>query len=288
MPDSDKIGKNIKGLREAHGETQKELAAALHFSVNTISKYERGERVGSGQKKTFDYDLLKKFANHYGIAVEYIAGSDLSNLKFPDFFYQETEGISNINRKLYPIIKPKNKIGNSEFYRAYNAHFDFFDITSDTSEEEYETIIDKILDGYTKSIEDTLASQINIASFLVYLLSILKISEQAREFTGIKNQKLKIYSEINNLPEKDRIVGIEDFEYFQDTIFNIFVELKENNFCSDLVDYLIAQMYINQLIKNDLNETNSVVGMEMMNTLVLLKNPYAVRYITTMAELFDE
>ena len=83
----DKIGKNIKALREAHGETQNELADALYLSKNTISKYERGEKVGSGYKKSFDYELLKQFTEHYNVPVEMFIKMDLSDFKFPDIFW---------------------------------------------------------------------------------------------------------------------------------------------------------------------------------------------------------
>ncbi len=77
-------------------------------------------------------------------------------------------------------------------------------------------------------------------------------------------------------------------EDFQEAIFEIFVELKKKHFCTDLVDYLIAQMYCNQLIANNLDETNQIIGIEMMKTLVLIKNRYAIRYFKIIVDLFDK
>ena len=288
MLDIDKIGKNIKALREAHGETQKELATTLYFDVNTISKYERGKKVGSGQKKAYDYDLLKNIAKHYGIPVEWIAESDLSDLKLPNYFYQENPDISNLNRKIYPVLKPKIEVENQEFYRAYYAHVQFFEITPDISDEEYEQLINDIFEGYSNSCEDSLVSLINLASFMIYFRVKFKLVSQAGEFSRIKNPKLKIYSKINALSENERKIDLEDWDDFQEMIFEIFAELKKKQFCSDLVDYLIAQMYSNQLIENYLNETNSIVGLEMMNTLKLLKNSYAIRFMKIMSDSLDD
>ena len=288
----DKIGKNIKALREAHGETQNELADALYLSKNTISKYERGEKVGSGYKKSFDYELLKQFTEHYNVPVEMFIKMDLSDFKFPDIFYQENPKVSNLNRKLYPVMKPKSKIENQEFYRAYRAHLKYFEITPNTPYEVTEQLINDIFDGYEKSYDDTLVSLINLASFIICIEAKMQLANQARKFSKIKNPKFKHYSKINDSLENIMYEDLESFEDlqedFQEAIFEIFVELKKKHFCTDLVDYLIAQMYCNQLIANNLDETHQIIGIEMMKTLVLIKNRYAIRYFKIIVDLFDK
>ena len=107
-----------------------------------------------------------------------------------------------------------------------------------------------------------------------------------------KNFKFKHYSKINDSLENIMYEDLESFEDlqedFQEAIFEIFVELKKKHFCTDLVDYLIAQMYCNQLIANNLDETNQIIGIEMMKTLVLIKNRYAIRYFKIIVDLFDK
>ena len=70
----DKIGKNIKALREAHGETQNELADALYLSKNTISKYERGEKVGivgkNGAGKSTLLNIIQGFEPYDSGSIE--------------------------------------------------------------------------------------------------------------------------------------------------------------------------------------------------------------------------
>ena len=188
-----------------------------------------------------------------------------------------------------PILKPKAKIENQDFYRAYHAHLNFLEITSDIPYEKYDQLFDDILDGYQKSSDDTLVSLINFASFIIYIYSQLNIINQAQIFSQIKNRKLKHYSKINDsLENKIEEELKEDLEDIQENIFDIFVELKKKHFCTDLVDYLIALMYCNQLITNDLDETNSIIGTEMMKTLALLKNRYAIRYFKIIVDLFEE
>ena len=286
MLNTDKIGKNIKALRKAHGETQKELADSLHLSKNTISKYERGEKVGSGQKKSFDYDLLKQFSKHYNVPIKVLIEMNLSDFKFPDIFHQENPEVANLHKKIYPILKPKSNIESQEFYRAYYAHHKFLGITPNISDEEFELLIDDIFDGYEKSSDDTLISLINLVSFIILIESKLKISSQLSY--KIKNRKLKQFSKINDSLKDEIEENLVDFEGLEGEIFEIFVKLKKKHFCTDLVDYLIALMYCNQLITNDLDETNSIIGIELMKTLVLLKNRYAIRYLKIICNMFDE
>ena len=52
------IGDNIRTLREAHGETQKQLAKALSVSVSTVSAWELGTR-------SVPHDAVQAIASRY-------------------------------------------------------------------------------------------------------------------------------------------------------------------------------------------------------------------------------
>ncbi len=59
------VGKNLANLRKAKGLTQIELAAAIHYSDKSISKWELGYALPT-------VDILKDFASFYGVTLDYL------------------------------------------------------------------------------------------------------------------------------------------------------------------------------------------------------------------------
>ncbi len=55
----------LRDLRLSHGYTQIKVALDLNLSQNSISRYETGDHEAS-------YDLLIRFADYYGVSVDYI------------------------------------------------------------------------------------------------------------------------------------------------------------------------------------------------------------------------
>lgn len=88
MPVSNsQLGKNIKYLRTAYGETQLDLALAVGLdSPNAIANYENGGR-------TPKPDIRKKIAIHYRITEDELIHSDFSGLKVPTNLLNDKEKI---------------------------------------------------------------------------------------------------------------------------------------------------------------------------------------------------
>ena len=57
----------LKELREGKGYTQLKVAMDLNMNQNSVSRYESGQREAG-------YDLLVRFADYYGVSVDYILG----------------------------------------------------------------------------------------------------------------------------------------------------------------------------------------------------------------------
>lgn len=57
----------LRELREARHYTQLKVALDLNLNQNSISRYENGTREA-------DYELLCRFADYYGVSVDYILG----------------------------------------------------------------------------------------------------------------------------------------------------------------------------------------------------------------------
>jgi len=60
-----RINNRLRELREQRGYTQLKVALDLNLNQNSISRYESGVREAG-------YDMLIRFANYYGVSIDYI------------------------------------------------------------------------------------------------------------------------------------------------------------------------------------------------------------------------
>lgn len=61
------FGKTLQNLRIERGIFQKELAAALHLSVGTVSNYEEGVHFP-------DLEMLCRIADYFQVSTDYLLG----------------------------------------------------------------------------------------------------------------------------------------------------------------------------------------------------------------------
>lgn len=61
------FGDILRSLRKEKGLTQAELAKAFSLGESTVSFYE-------SNKRTPDYEILKKFADYFDVSVDYLLG----------------------------------------------------------------------------------------------------------------------------------------------------------------------------------------------------------------------
>ena len=99
------LAKNIKALREAFGETLKDLANIVGYGTNTVHYYETGRNEPDDETKS-------KIAKHSGVTVSELLHSDLTNIDriHVDFlaFYH------NLNT-VFPIVCTENALNNESF-----------------------------------------------------------------------------------------------------------------------------------------------------------------------------
>ena len=67
---------NIRNLRIDHDYTQKDLAAMLGISQNTLSQYETGAL-------NYPVDVLMALADMYGVSVDYLLGRTKMKTPYP-------------------------------------------------------------------------------------------------------------------------------------------------------------------------------------------------------------
>lgn len=69
-----KMETRLRELREDNDLTQDECARIVFISKNSYIRYEKGERIPP-------LDIVKKFAEYYGVSIDYIA--KLSDIRTP-------------------------------------------------------------------------------------------------------------------------------------------------------------------------------------------------------------
>ena len=152
---------NLKHLRKSYGETQEELANALHLEKSTISQYENGSRKP-------DEEILKGIAKRYGVTMDLLLYEDLSF--FPDMlaYFSNIDSISLTTARLYPIYNLDKRF-DTKTIRAFESHKQ---LLFGSSEEKDEVDIDLIVDAYGEAYEKF---DIDSDEFLVIAVNSLSL-----------------------------------------------------------------------------------------------------------------
>ena len=281
MYDLKRLGANIKSLRNAYGETQEELGAAIFVEKNTISSYETGTRE---PKK----DTLSAIARHFMVSVEELLYSDLSDIGKIEI--DNSALWKNINIVL-PLVVSKAAMKNDHFAKAYSLHKDFYDGMKQISLEGVDGI-DVCFEEYMEAYEDETIEEAAanlIALWYLFLMmikntsTIMKEKPAALMQVAARDQKAKkIIENPNSTLEKDTQEVLKDLDdpEFEEMMSQLKITLKKSARWSDLADYYLALQYVWNLVDNDLTaDYNRRVGFEMLKTLISVENMYAARYL---------
>lgn len=98
MVDTKNLGRQIRSLREAFGETQLELAMALGYdSPSTISMYE------SGRRGRDSYDVISRIARHYRITEDTLFHKDYSTVNYLAMPIEEPQAVEEFFLETLPL-----------------------------------------------------------------------------------------------------------------------------------------------------------------------------------------
>lgn len=275
---------NLKHLRKSYGETQEELANALHLEKSTISQYENGSRKP-------DEEILKGIAKRYGVTMDSLLYEDLSF--FPDMiaFYSNIDSNSLTTARFFPIYKLDKRF-DTKTIRAFEAHKQ---LLFGSSEEKDEVDIDLIVDAYDEAYEkfdidsdEFLVIAVNSLSLYMLLFSSIFNEESGKQLKDFvlkdERSKKEISSFVLNivLPNfNDNEIRTPQFKRDINEFFLYLIEiLKETRKYSKVADYFFALRYMFNLVDNDYDyATNQLIGSELINGLSRLNNPYAKQFI---------
>lgn len=284
------LATNLKHLRKSYGETQEELANALHLEKSTISQYENGSRKP-------DEEILKRIAKRYGVTMDLLLYEDLSSVPDMLAYYSNIDSNSLTTARIYPIYKLDKRF-DTKTIRAFEAHKQ---LLFGSSEEKDEVDIDLIIDAYDEAYEkfdidsdEFLVIAVNSLSLYMFLFSSIINEESGKQLKDFvlkdKRSKKEISSFVLNivLPNfNDNEIRTPQFKRDINEFFLYLIEiLKETRKYSKVADYYFALRYMFNLVDNDYDyATNQLIGSELITGLSRLNNPYAKRFIEILKKV---
>ena len=291
MKKETRLGKNIKALRKAFGETQEELGKYLHLEKNTISSYENGTR-------NIDQQKLEMIAKHYSVSLEELLNSDLSFMEKikvsvdPNLFFKKTEWV-------LPIIYSEKAMENKNFKIAYNLHKAIYE---DFQNDKFDSVknIDQMFNEYKIAYSDENSKYPAAANYIALyflLCMVINVPENIIDPSAIVIQAAAKDKRIKNL------IDFIDFDFMEEcreakalllddeileTIHEMKGELKHSQDFSDLADYYLALEYVYGNVDNKLRiGFNQRIGLEMISCFMSVGNQYAKNFVDyTVVELF--
>ena len=250
-----KLGKNIRDLRKAYGETQLQLLLSLGVkgcTAATISQYESGDRVPKR-------DILLKIAKHYLITENELLNGDFSHLKIDmNAPVGEKEYADLMCRKFIPLIESEEALKNENFSKAYEMHKSIYQSILDGvnyNQEDLEQCLSLYEKASDAGIVEGTANSLWWIMFFGFLLSFMspELCERAEDFQKNRISLKELLSEaylISFCEEdfEDDSNQIDEFEdarkdFLEENEVDMLVKihkLKHSERYQELGDYYLA------------------------------------------------
>lgn len=161
--DYSKVGRNIRNLRSAYGESALDLILLLDLkSPSTIYNYEKGDR-----KPT--RDILVKIAEHYRITTEELISGDFSHLSF-DSSKTNRNALTQRVEELFKISFSPSAEQDTLFKKGYDLHIQLFRQMDRENDIDYNAL-QECIDSYEASFaqNNTIEAAINLLWWFFFL-----------------------------------------------------------------------------------------------------------------------
>lgn len=282
MDRAQRLGKNIRCIRVAYGESQEKLGEAIGVEKNTVSYYENGKREPNK-------DILRAIAVHYMVSVEELLTGDFSSLE--KITVNQNALWEHIDEVL-PVTCSEQAMANPHFKKAYEIHRHFFDLLSKVNMDGIDNI-DVCLEEYLEAYEDDNSKVEAAANFLGlwYLFMVmLKLTPVVLEnrpaaMLQVASRDPKARKILENTDPifskeaKEIVDGMSDSE-MEDLLSELLRTVKQSKDRYEIADYYLALQFVWNLVDNDLGlEINRRIGVEMLNAFVSVENPYAAHFL---------
>lgn len=294
--EAQKLGLNIKGLRESLGESQLQLALAVGLSSpGAISQIESGKRMPRR-------DTLTKIAKHYRISETELLHGNFATLSIEDMsLYEASRNVTAIE-KMLPIICTPKALENENFRQAYELHMKIWNrYICGTQGDTFESNdVDECTDLYKKAHEEGVIEGAANHLWWIFMLGIvfslapLSLLENP-DYLNRKDISIKEFLQaeyLRSFDEDTDAIREVDSKREQEKNLEAFLEeyeipmildihsLKHSTDYSELGDYYFALRYkFNLCSTSSLPEMNGAFGDELILGYALLQNQYAKKLL---------
>ena len=208
MNEAQRLGKNIRALRNAHEETQEKLGYAIGVEKNAISYYENGKREPSN-------DVIASIARYYMISVEELLYSDLSGMDKidvnPNILWENID-------VFFPMIYTEAALKNEHFKNAFDIHNEVFNQLKNLSLDSVDRLSDCV-DEYFEAQND-LNSEVEAAGNIMGIFYFFSLVVQTPKFLKNRSSVLLKISENNREIKKALEEPYPDFGDFEKFLNN--------------------------------------------------------------------
>lgn len=272
------LGKNIKRLRKAYGESQEALASVVNMTKQAIYSYEKN-------RTEPDTDTLTAIADHFMVSVDVLLNTDIP--KIARLFVDPAYVFSQIE-VFFPMIESDPLSMNASLKRATMLHNAVFSELK-LSDLSHLNLIYECMNEYEKAREDDscrLCASANYAGMWLMLLISLKL---VPEFAKTLPAAFPCDGEREEKDEGgDQVVGDETEailsqlrEQHKDEVFTeCLTDIRESGVLSDLGYFYAASTYLWGTIDNGMPmNINRQNGLEMIRSHARIGNPFAKAFL---------
>lgn len=299
------LAKNIKALREAFGETLKDLANIVGYDPNTVHYYETGRNEPDDETKS-------KIAMHYGVTVSELMHSDLTNI---DKIHIDWLAFYRNLRTIFPIVSTENALNNESFAKAYRLHNNAYNKAKNLQIEElidpktrndfwytFGYILGEAETHYNNALKNNRIEQETAANLLAILYLTLIIFKEGLVFDELKNNQYapitliskqspsykKIINNTEPLSDEEKKTISEEINSKESRGEIEKLKTVAKKKYNDLVYYYTALQFVFDLVENDLEPFfTERIGGEMLEAFESIGNKYAANYMNYHKNCFS-
>lgn len=273
------LARNIRTVRNSFGETQQQLADAIHVTKQTVSNYERGASFP-------DMGILSSVAGHYGIPVGMLMDSPIPDLKQVFRTEHSADDFVGCTSSLFPLLESEEVSRYPGFSKAYRVCESIVS-SGDTEFESMVEAFEVLCDIYEKkhsaeALVDALLIWFYIAGAMRFSgldprLVALLASDDFRE--GRASFALK--DVMTDMQNSD--LGAEDLKDLREFTVEFIRLLRGHQGFEDLAYYYVALGYLYGIMDGDFDLPESQqIASSMLFSMGSVGNRYARRALAAI------